>query len=245
VVKRFTANDRHLARIETLARDIAKLSKKEQMHLHFALGKVLADIGQHERSFERQIRAAALKRQEFTYDEVETLAKIDRIRVAFTHEVIQALGGDGDPSPLLVFVVGVPRSGTSLIEQILASHPRVFGAGEFDHFGRLAPSAGPNGITMEAVRALGPCYLAGVKALAPATDRITDKMPADFLFVGLIHLALPNARIIHAHAILLTPASPTPRNCSRASGLPISPSVPFARPARDTLATRYGDGGSK
>jgi hypothetical protein len=81
------------------------------------------------------------------------------------------------------------------------------------------------------VRALGPRYLADVKALAPPTGRITEKMPADFLFVGLIHLALPNARIIHAHAILLPPASPTPRNCSRASGLPISPSVPFARPA--------------
>ncbi|HVC61179.1 MAG TPA: tetratricopeptide repeat protein [Acetobacteraceae bacterium] len=197
-IKRFAAGDRHLAGIEALAQDIAMLSVKEQMHLHFALGKVLADIGQHGRSFHHQLQANALKRQEFSYDEIETLAKIDRIGDAFTPEVIQSLRGVGDSSPLPVFIVGMPRSGTSLIEQILASHPRVFGAGELDHFGRLVIGAGPNGVTRESVRALGPRYLAAITALAPPADRITDKMPANFLFVGLIHLALPNARIIHA-----------------------------------------------
>ena len=201
-VKRFTPDDRHLPAIEALAREIAGLNMKEQMHLNFALGKILADIGQHERSFCYLIQANALKRREITYDEVDRLAKMDRIRTTFTYEAIQSLRGVGDPSSLPVFIVGMPRSGTSLIEQILASHPRVFGAGELEHFGRLVTDGGrlwrAKGVTREWVRTLGPRYLAGIKALAPPTDRITDKMPGNFPFIGLIHLALPNARIIHA-----------------------------------------------
>lgn len=197
-VKRFTVGDRHLAGIEVLAQDTEKLPVDDQMHLHFALGKVLADIGQHERSFRHQLQANALRRQEFAYEEAETLAKIDRLRAAFAHEVMQSLEGVGDPSRLPIYIVGMPRSGTSLIEQILASHPQVFGAGELDLFSRIVTGANASAVTKELVQSLGPRYLAGIKALAPPTDRITDKMPGNFLFVGLIHLTLPNARIIHA-----------------------------------------------
>lgn len=197
-VKRFTTDDRHLAGAMALAQDIATLSAEERMHLHFALGKILADIGQHEQAFNHQIRANALNRQTFSYDETETLAKFDEIQTALSAEIIRSFEGVGDPSPLPIFIVGMPRSGTSLIEQILASHPRVFGAGELEHLGRLVTGAGPNDLTRQWLQALGPRYLAGVEALAPRTDRVTDKMPGNFAFIGLIHIALPNATVIHA-----------------------------------------------
>jgi hypothetical protein len=106
-----------------------------------------------------------------------------------------------------VFIVGMPRSGSTLIEQILASHPKVFGAGELKHFengaSRLCGADGtkfPEYITAlspEQVRDLGRDYLRLIRSGAPVAERITDKMPYNFDFIGLIHLALPNARIIH------------------------------------------------
>src|SRR5262249_17355176 len=125
------------------------------------------------------------------------------------------LGGAGDPSSIPVFIVGMPRSGTTLVEQILASHPRVFGAGELMEFSRAAATiCEPAGATLpypemlpsmsgQDLRRLGATYLAALAAKAPAADRITDKLPGNFRLVGLIHLALPNARIIHVrrHAL--------------------------------------------
>lgn len=101
----------------------------------------------------------------------------------------------------------MPRSGTSLLEQILASHPDVFGAGERYGFRDLVlaiagaegaefPEAVPN-MSSEDLHALGASYVQNVQALAPDAKRITDKMPGNFFYAGLIHLALPNARIIH------------------------------------------------
>jgi hypothetical protein len=107
-----------------------------------------------------------------------------------------------------LFILGMPRSGTTLVEQILASHSEVFGAGELRTFERSvggldgpdgAPASFPEGVaslSAEQFRRLGAIYVEGVAPMASA-QRITDKMPLNFLFIGLIHLALPNARIIH------------------------------------------------
>jgi hypothetical protein len=114
--------------------------------------------------------------------------------------------GLGDPSSVPVFIVGMPRSGTTLIEQILASHPRVFGAGELMNLTRTVATLSRRAPFLGAIlamgapelRELGAHYVTEVRQLAPEADRIIDKMPANFRLVGLIHLALPNARIIHA-----------------------------------------------
>jgi hypothetical protein len=121
--------------------------------------------------------------------------------------LVRAKRGLGDPSDAPVFIVGMPRSGTTLIEQILASHPKVFGAGELRAMANLAERiSGPKGIlfpeaastlTDDHLLQLGGQYLHVVRRLAPTAERITDKMPGNFVLAGLIHLALPNARIIH------------------------------------------------
>jgi hypothetical protein len=118
---------------------------------------------------------------------------------------MQTKGGLGDPSDVPVFVLGMPRSGTTLVERVLASHPDVFGAGELTDFGDAAvggyaPKPLPfdvASLTGDALRGMGGRYLAHVLPKAPLARRIIDKLPANFRFVGLIHLALPNARIIH------------------------------------------------
>jgi hypothetical protein len=116
---------------------------------------------------------------------------------------------DGIDDPTPVFIIGMPRSGTSLIEQILASHPAVFGAGELEEISKLAESsvAAPGArarfpdavpaMSAQQIRQVGADYIARIRARAPNAKRIIDKMPGNFAFAGLIHLALPNARLIH------------------------------------------------
>ena len=202
-------DDPRLPALEAMAQDPAALPESERIELDFALGKAMADIGQRERSFRHYLAGNALKRSRLVYDEAATLHQLDRIRAVFSAELMRAKQGLGDPSPVPVFILGMPRSGTTLVEQILASHPQVFGAGElmeFDdavtRFGGPEGTAGayPDfvpGMTGEELRRLGADYLDRVRAMAPAAERITDKMPANFRLVGLIHLALPNARIVH------------------------------------------------
>lgn len=205
--KQFMAGDPHLALMEELARDMESLSAKEQIELHFALGKALADIKEYEQSFRHLLQGNALKRQQIAYDATATLELFQRIQTVFTSEMMHRKQGLGNPSTVPIFIVGMPRSGTTLVEQILASHPKVFGAGErndFDkavaHLGNRARMPFPElvrGMSGEDVRQLGTSYLDMIRAIAPEAVRITDKMPLNFRFVGLIHLALPHARIIH------------------------------------------------
>jgi hypothetical protein len=203
--KKFAADDPQLAAMEDLARDSATLSPDEQARLQFALGKALSDVGKHGRSFAAYRHGNVLKRRDLRYSEAATLAMFDRIRATFTAERIKDALEIGHPSPVPVFIVGMPRSGSTLVEQILASHPKVFGAGEIEDFKSAMDK--PGGIvpfpekamtaTLGQLREVGARYLESICKLAPQAERITDKMLANFLHVGLIHLALPHARIIH------------------------------------------------
>ncbi len=200
--KRFVADDPYRALIEDLARYMAALSEEDQIHLHFALGKLYADLGEDARGFGHLLEGNALKRRLTYYDESAALARLERMRALFSAEVMRERAGQGHPSPLPVFIIGMPRSGTSLVEQVLASHPQVFGGGELTDFevavSRLAgPAGAPADIGGAELHELGGRYAARLAALAPEAARVTDKMPANFLYAGLIHLALPNARIIH------------------------------------------------
>jgi tetratricopeptide (TPR) repeat protein len=208
--KEFTSGDPHLAALEALAIK-TELSKTERMHLDFALGKAYADLKDHRRSFERLLAGNAAKRAMISYDEKTILALFDRIEAVFTPELIAAKSGAGDPSPMPIFVIGMPRSGTTLVEQIIASHPLVHGAGELQNLHEVVLTVrDPDGNTIPypeflppldaaALQQIGARYIASVRRLVPEQnyERVTDKMPANYHFAGFIHLALPNAKIIH------------------------------------------------
>jgi len=207
--KRIAAGDPCLAAMETLAEEMASLSEEEQIDLHFALGTVFAELGHPERSFPHLLEGNALKRRQIVYDEAAALRSFDRIRAAYAADVMRDKEGLGNPATVPVFVLRMPRSGSTLVEQIPASHPKVFGAGELTDFQDAAAGFGDAGsapmsapetvasLTGDRLWQLGASYVGRVRALAPAADRIVDKMPANFRLAGLIHLALPNARIIH------------------------------------------------
>jgi tetratricopeptide (TPR) repeat protein len=208
-LRRFTAGDPRLAALEKLAEDVATADVGNRISLHFALGKAFDDLGRHERSFRHLRHGNALKRAGLVYRENEVLGLLDRIRTTFTPELMQQKSGGGNHSNVPVFVVGMPRSGSTLVEQILASHSKVYGAGEIEtlyqamvkfrsrnrsaeDFPGFVPAMSP-----EDLRDLGSDYIRLTESAAPAAERIVNKLPLNFKYVGLIHLALPQARIIH------------------------------------------------
>ena len=190
-----------LAMQAALTREI-KPGLGEAMALHFALGKAWLDVGDSVQAFTHLDQGNALKRTTFHYDAARTAQWLQRIGETFTPALLQQWQGAGVASELPLFIIGMPRSGTTLIEQILASHPQVYGAGELSALRLSVETHGvfPDsvaGLSAATLQQMGADYLAQITPLAPAAARIVDKMPANFFYAGLIPLILPDARIIH------------------------------------------------
>ncbi|MDA8050115.1 MAG: tetratricopeptide repeat protein [Rhodospirillales bacterium] len=214
-LQKASSTDRHFVALKALAEDMTPLSVDDRIDLHFALGHAYSQIAAYPEAFRHSLEGNALKRSQIAYDEADAMRMVDSIRAVFTDDLMRAKAGCGNPSALPIFIVGMPRSGSTLIEQILASHPLVFAAGERLEFARaLNGFTTTRGIGLpfferfrfasgKELRRLGTDYLG---RLTKATDfplgahwrRITDKLPANFRVLGPIHLALPNARIIHS-----------------------------------------------
>jgi tetratricopeptide (TPR) repeat protein len=198
-----------LVKLEALAKDAASLPPAQQTALHFSLAKAYADLAEHDTAFRHLLTANAMQRRQIAYDEPQMLGLMERVQTTFSPKLFQTRRNVGYPSELPIFIIGMPRSGTSLVEQILASHPAVFGAGGRKLLGKILDDVcAISGIadtfpemvaamTAAQFEELGAGYVAELAKLAPDAKRITDKLPSNFFFAGLIHLALPNARIIH------------------------------------------------
>jgi tetratricopeptide (TPR) repeat protein len=203
---KFSSEPAELQAIITELADPAH-SQAAASHLHYAAGKILNDLGRYEDAIDHFQKAKAATRNNF--DVRAYRAWVDQMIDVMNPEMLRARSALGDPSELPVFIVGMPRSGTTLVEQICASHPDVHGAGELYKFARVANSFGLNRTTLEPFRnaladlsvetsrSLAADYLAYVRRLSHDALRIVDKMPHNFETIGLIALLLPNARIIH------------------------------------------------
>jgi Flp pilus assembly protein TadD len=208
-LKRFAIGDPDLAVLEELARNARTLPVKKQVDLHFALAKAYEDVGDRDGIIRHLLAGNALMRGQIDYDENPALREMGRTAQIFTPQLLGALASAGEPSSKPVFILGMPRSGTSLIEQILASHPQVFGGGELPILnavaGCLGAFAGRPGpfpdvmahVSPRDLQRAGAHYVAEIDRMAPDAARVVDKMPSNFRLAGLIHLILPNARIIH------------------------------------------------
>lgn len=177
----------------------------------YALAKELEDIGEPDRSFFYLQRGARARRDNMQYDLGRDIQTLQTIRDAFPAELFARAGVAGHDSSEPIFIIGMPRTGTTLVERILASHSDVFAAGELTNFAvqmmglvRKMPASAP-GSRDDLVRlstqidfaALGRAYVASTRPFTGHTPRFIDKLPLNYLYVGLIHLALPNATIIH------------------------------------------------
>jgi tetratricopeptide (TPR) repeat protein len=183
------------------------LPPQKQVQLRYAIGKYFDDTQQFEQAFDNYRRANELTRRYRTgYDRQQMTQAVDSIIRCYDRDWLRRACIDGDASVRPVFIVGMPRSGTTLAEQILASHPSVFGAGELMFWNSAAaghkPAASGAPGTGEwahagAVGGLARNYLHMLERLSADAPRVVDKMPGNFLHLGLIHAALPCAHIIH------------------------------------------------
>ena len=181
---------------------------EERVQLHYALGKALEDRGAYAASFEHYAAGAAARRAHTPYDADATTAQARRSMGLFTADFFAAHARQGAPSDAPIFIVGLPRSGSTLVEQILASHPAVEGTMELPDIGLIAsrlraqPGGYPDALASldaDALAALGKSYIA---TTAPRRGLLrpffTDKMPNNFQHIGLIQLILPKAKIVDA-----------------------------------------------
>jgi Sulfotransferase family len=193
-----------------LANDLPRLTRGECIFVHFALGKALAEMGEPEQAFAHLIEGNALRRQEIEYNERLVLGAFDRIRSSFAGYLAPARPVLGAPTVKPIFIIGMPRSGSTLIEQVLASLPLVHGGGERTDFlaamrtvgldsapGANYPDSVPGTSPLD-IRALGMDYLRRVSAAAGEASFVTDKSTVNFSAVGLIYMAVPGARFIHS-----------------------------------------------
>lgn len=183
------------------------VTDRDAIVLGFALASAHESRGDHDAAFGFLDRANRLKRASIEYDGDARESMIRRITAVFDRDLVARRVGQGCPSPAPIFVIGMPRSGTSLVEQILASHSQVSGGGELrvlpslvDDLDRRTRTRYPDfvaGLAAQEFRRLGESYVAGAARRATPGLRFTDKLPDNFLHVGLIHLILPSATIVH------------------------------------------------
>ncbi|MBF0445635.1 MAG: sulfotransferase [Magnetococcales bacterium] len=192
---------------------MTNLLKKEsdtmgKIALNFALGKAMADLGLDSEAFAYYITGNELMRTTINFDLAKTTDEFKSYISQFNNEFFfqRKTGGCLDKTP--IFILGMPRSGSTLIEQILSSHPKVYGGGEqlflkevlfenvTDNLDKLPQAIAD--MPIKSAEKLGQAYISKLCELAPESQFITDKMPNNFIYIGIIKTILPNAKIIHS-----------------------------------------------
>ncbi|MCK4839726.1 MAG: sulfotransferase, partial [Desulfobulbaceae bacterium] len=205
-LQKYSGDEGHISEMESLfSQD--HINDEKKMYLAFGLGKAYEDSGMHEKAFYYLKEGNKLKRKSYEYSVDETEAEFKRIKRTFTKSFIRSNSELGNPDNTPIFILGMPRSGTSLVEQILASHPNIYGAGELPFIANIISQLSLGGQTekicatiskdgREFIIRLGRDYIAEIRKFSAEAKFITDKMPLNFMWIGAIILALPNAKII-------------------------------------------------
>ncbi len=216
----YTAALQNLARLQTHTEHDEIIQSMEQvfsdpntselgkMNLAFGLGKSFEDLQRYDKAFAYIEFGNTSRRKEIQFSIDQVKQQFENLKKLFVPDFFEQLQGAGSPDPSPIFVLGMPRSGTTLVEQILASHPDIYGAGEL---GYLADTIETNFgeiddiKTMDTIRESGPDtflwsgedYIKSIRKLSQSSKLITDKMPGNFQHIGMIKLMIPNAKIIH------------------------------------------------
>ena len=201
-----TPEKNHIARLELLLTSTAP-GVDGELYLCHALSKECEDLGDYAKSLDYLMQSNARKRQSITYTVDQDRELFDSMTNLFDEAFLDRTNS-GDSSKEPIFVVGMPRTGTTLVERILSSHSDVYSAGELQNFGlavkRASQSRSNRILDIETINRgaqidfaeLGQRYLDSTRPATGGTPQFVDKMPMNFLYIGFIHLALPNAKIV-------------------------------------------------
>jgi len=201
-------DDEHYKQMDDLISSLNNLDENSKMHLYFALSKASEDIKDYKNSAKFLVIGNSLRRKNFNYNIQYDIEQFFLIKENFNKYFFNQHKDAGYKSSKPIFIVGMPRSGTTLIEQIISSHPDVYGAGELEflaniineYFKDLDPKLFFNKLkksNSDIFTHIGEDYLNSVLKLNKDRKFITDKMPVNFRLIGFIKLALPNAKIVH------------------------------------------------
>lgn len=203
--RKTTEADRPLVERMCELGESGRLSAEEERPLRYALGKAFEDLGDYEAAFAQYKRANQVAQSRLhgagrVFDRSRLRARTDAAIATFTAELFNRRHSDGDSSDLPLFIVGMARSGTTLLEQIVSSHSQVGAAGEQGYWLVRMFTAPPAEVAVAQaadLRGLGGEYVRLLEHKAPNARFVTDKMPQNFAVLGPIHLCLPNAKVIH------------------------------------------------
>ena len=209
--KTYRPGDPHIDLLMSQQHRVASLCEDGRVRYWFTVGKMLEDVGRHDESFAAYAAGNSAKHAVTPWDEAAHVDLQRRIVAAFPRERLTGTIAPSAEGPTPVFILGMPRSGTSLLEQVLATLPQVHGAGEITWLAETLQSACEEGAhagfrfpeslaawSDDELAALGRRYTGRLRELAPDATHVVDKLPANFMHIGLIHLMLPGARIVHS-----------------------------------------------
>ncbi|GAB2562226.1 tetratricopeptide repeat protein [Dyella jejuensis] len=210
-LRRFEPGQPEPERMEKLASRLPFLSESSRILYWFGLGKMREDLERYDDAFEAYAQGNRLKHTQISPDETNRIALADNVRAIFNKQFFADRAAPASSGKSPIFIVGMPRSGTSLIEQILSSHPDIHGAGELPELENLIFASATEvglpakrypevaaGMSAEALLRMGQAYVEKVWRLAPGATHITDKMMSNFTHIGMIRQLFPQAKIIHA-----------------------------------------------
>jgi Flp pilus assembly protein TadD len=200
-----TSDDKGLLQEMQSALATPGLEAGQRQRVHLAIGKAAEDLGEHALAMQHFDAADAVRRGTASFDSAAFSLEIDRLIARCTREWIARASelGSSDATPVLI--IGMPRSGTTLVEQIVSMHPEVGAGGELHFWNQRGAGWHRSGaaedqtpfVVSEFLATAATDYLGVLRAIAPTAARVTDKMPFNFLWAGLIHVAFPRALIIH------------------------------------------------
>jgi tetratricopeptide (TPR) repeat protein len=205
-LKKYKKSDKHIDILKALLKDINKIPVDNQIRFYFILGKAHADIDEHDRAFDFYKKGNQLKRSTYDYQEDRMLEIHNEIKSVFSRSFVFNPKPNHENNVKPIFVVGMPRSGSTLVEQIISSHSKVHGGGELLILNELVHQAfGGNYpfdiqlIEDNGLQEIGEQYLNRIASLNPDAEYIVDKMPSNYLYAGLISKILPDAIIINTN----------------------------------------------
>ena len=184
-----------------------QMNPSQTLYVHFALGKALDDCKDYDQAFAHYEKGNTLRRRELQFDAGEVDRQFDRLIEGFSPELMDGLSEKGSSETQPLFIVGMPRSGTTLLEQVLCAHPDVDTAGELRDLARIARNVARSnekpwpecitGVSGSHLKTMASEYLAALESRASGSERIIDKMPQNFLHVGFAALLFPRATVVH------------------------------------------------
>ena len=198
-LKNFRKEDQQLIQMQKLYED-QSLPKEKHIRLCFTLGKVFEDLNEINKSFRYYTEGNSVHKKTLNYSIKQDIQEFKKLKKSYKDiKKISIKDITLATEPKLIFIVGMPRSGTSLIEQIISSHSKVTGAGELSYIAEFGHSiaVGDSRIDAEAILNFRKKYLKKIQKLSNENSVVIDKMPANFMYLGLISTAFPKAKIVH------------------------------------------------